>query len=226
MENQLILMTKIWLIPLIIYLAIVPFTPNLDITISRLFFDYGFIYKNNSFFEAMRIYGEKPAFITAGLALIIFLISFFSKHMRPYRESCLFIVLTLVVGAGLITNVLLKDHWGRPRPRQIVEFGGTAPFHPMYEPDFHNPAGKSFCSGHAAMGFFFFSLMITGWRRRNTALTYLGLFLALFMGISLSVTRIAQGAHFFSDVLTSAMVMWLSALLINWLVPEREKCLD
>lgn len=212
---------KYWLIPLIIYLAIIPFTPYLDITISGLFYHNGFIYKDYSYFNFLLKYGEIPALLSAALAFVIFLLSFFFKPLRSLRETCLFITLTLVVGAGLITNAILKDHWGRPRPRQTTIFGGNQPFKAMYQPDFHNPNGASFNSGHAAMGFFFLSFIIAGWRRHSRFFVIAGIILTLFMGLSLSLTRIVQGGHFFSDVLTSAIVMWLTAVLINWLIPEQ-----
>lgn len=211
---------KYWLIPLIIYLLIVPFSPYLDFTISGLFYHDGFIYKDYRYFDFFRIYGELPALLTAVFTFGIFLLSFLSSRLRPLRETCLFMTLTLIVGAGLITNAILKDHWGRPRPRETTLFGGTQPFKAMYQPDFYHQQGVSFSSGHASMGFFFLSFIIAGWRRHSRSFVAAGIILTLFLGISLSVTRIAQGAHFFSDILTSAIVMWLTAVLINWLIPE------
>ena len=34
-----------------------------------------------------------------------------------------FLLLALALGPGLIVNTALKDHWGRARPSQVVEFG-------------------------------------------------------------------------------------------------------
>jgi hypothetical protein len=42
--------------------------------------------------------------------------------MRMYG---LFILLSVILGPGLLVNLVFKDHWGRPRPRQVVALGGT-----------------------------------------------------------------------------------------------------
>ncbi|PWB64999.1 MAG: PAP2 family protein, partial [Deltaproteobacteria bacterium] len=43
---------------------------------------------------------------------------------RRSRFIGIFLLLCVIIGPGLIINGILKDHWGRPRPRQIVEFAG------------------------------------------------------------------------------------------------------
>lgn len=135
------------------------------------------------------------------------------------------LVLSMVLGAGLIVHVALKDHWGRPRPRKTIELGGTQPFRPYYEPNFQEKIpSKSFPCGHCSTGFYFFSLAILGLQRKSKGLFYLGMFLALSLGTILGVTRIAQGAHFFSDVLVSALIMWLVPLfLVRLFFPETSK---
>jgi hypothetical protein len=58
----------------------------------------------------------------AGVAMFVLgIIREGSKRMRWYG---VFVLICVILGPGLIINLVLKDHWGRPRPRQIVEFGG------------------------------------------------------------------------------------------------------
>ena len=40
------------------------------------------------------------------------------------------LLVVLAVGPGLIVNGILKEHWGRARPRDVVEFGGDHRFTP------------------------------------------------------------------------------------------------
>ncbi len=42
----------------------------------------------------------------------------------------LFLGICLGVGPGLIANLMLKDQWGRARPKHVVEFGGSKTFTP------------------------------------------------------------------------------------------------
>jgi membrane-associated PAP2 superfamily phosphatase len=118
----------------------------------------------------------------------------------------------LAVGPGLLVNASLKEHYGRPRPRQVTEFGGSKQFHPLGEPTWDGQ-GKSFPSGHASMGFFWFAPAIYFWPRcRRAARGLVGL--ALIHGGLIGFARMAQGAHWPSDVLWSAGIVYLSAWLL------------
>lgn len=142
-----------------------------------------------------------------------------SKRLRLYG---LFILLCVAIGPGLIINVVLKDHWGRPRPRQIVEFGGrleyTQPFVPTVS------YGKSFPCGHCSVGY----LYAAGWwvwRRRRPRLAAASLASGLVLGTLLGIGRMAAGAHFLSDAVWSALLAWGIAHALYYYalrVPARE----
>ena len=121
---------------------------------------------------------------------------------RPWRRHAVFVLLSVVLGPGLLGNVLLKDHWNRPRPREIVEFGGTLRYVPTPLPG--REGGASFPCGHCTVGF----LYGIGWwiwkRRRARALASLSA--GLLAGGLLGVGRMAAGAHFLSDIFWSALL--------------------
>lgn len=202
-----------WLLPLIAMALIAPFTPALDMAISRYFYTSGNSFTNNAFFTFLFDYGPIPAMIIAGIAALILIASFFFTKLKSWQRPAACLVLTMAIGTGLIVHAVLKDHWGRPRPKQITEFGGIQTFRPFYEPNiFEQPEpSKSFSCGHCSMGFYFFALALVGRRLDHKALFINSLILAVVLGILLSLTRIAQGGHFFSDTLISALVMWLTA---------------
>lgn len=209
-----------WWLPVLLMAIITPFTPMLDLAITREFYDSGKGFASNAFYDFMFVYGVIPADIVAGLAVIILLLSYISSYWKTWRSSALVLILTLAVGAGFITHVILKDHWGRPRPKQVIEFGGMQPFRPYYEPNFfHQPEpSKSFPCGHCSTGFYFFALALLGKRWNNKAVYWFGMGLAVSLGVALSLTRIAQGGHFLSDTLMTALIMWLTALTFDWLL--------
>lgn len=214
-----------WLIPVLAMALITPFTPELDLAVSRYFYDPSTGFDDSPFYAFMYTYGLIPAqltFITA--AVLLFLSSFFKKW-KKWQPASLSLVLTLAIGAGLIAHVMLKDHWGRPRPRQVIEFGGTQEFRPFYSPNFFNQPepSKAFTCGHCTMGFYFFSLALVGRRLGSKTLYLWGIALALLLGVGLSVTRIAQGGHFLSDTLASALIMWLTAYLCDQLIFSKEE---
>lgn len=211
--------TSLW--PLFLTLLITPFTPWMDLEISRYFYllnpDPEKQFFSNAFFDAVFIYGPLPALLLSTLAAITLIGSYCFSYLKKWRAPSLMLVLTMAIGAGILVHVLLKDHWGRPRPKQVIEFGGIQPFRPYYEPNFfHQPQpSKSFPCGHCTMGFYFFAVALLGKRFKSQWLYYTGMAIALIFGGILSLTRIAQGGHFFTDVVFSALIMWYTALIVD-----------
>ena len=218
-----------WLIPLLLMILITPFTPFLDLTISSWFYNINSEtvdhFVSHPFLDWVYTYGLVPGQILGVLSAVTLLLSYVSSCFKKWRLPALLIVLTLAVGAGFISHVLLKDHWGRPRPRQAIEFSGSQPFRPYYSPNlFHQPEpSKSFVCGHCTMGFIFFALALVGKRIQSQSLYYTSMALAFLLGSMLGITRIMQGGHFFSDVLWSGLIMWFTALTMDWLIYNAEE---
>ena len=152
-------------------------------------------------------YGEYPAILLSIVAFLILVGSVWRLQWRSYRRLCLFLVLAVALGPGLAVNGILKPLWGRPRPRHIERFDGTATYRAWWQPG--GPGtGTSFPSGHAAMGFVLVAgVMLVPCRRAGLRRV---LFISVFgYGGLLGVTRIVQGGHFLSDVLGSGGVVIL-----------------
>lgn len=183
---------------------------EMDIKISGWFFDHATrTFESNSFFDFITTWGVLPAQIVAVVAALVLMCSYAFSSCGFLRKGALLCVLPMVFGAGLIVHPLLKDHWGRPRPRQVETFGGTENFRPFYSPNFTlHSHHKSFPCGHCTMGFYFYVLIFLGCRLNRPYIRALGWVLTLFLGISLSLARIAQGGHFFSDTLFTALILW------------------
>ena len=202
---------------LLLLALLAPFTPTLDLYVSGLFYTPGWGFDDNVVFQALFRYGELFGLATGALASLLFLFSFFRQKWRKWRLGSLAMVLTLVIGAGLITNVGFKGYWGRPRPKQIVEFDGKHLYRPFWKPDFNtrNDPQRSFPSGHVAMGFYFLSLCLVARRYKNRLLFRTGVVLVLFLGGGLMMARVVQGGHFFSDVIVSPILMWYVAKAVD-----------
>lgn len=210
-----------WWLPVVLMAVLAPFTPSLDLTISNAFYDSeNKLFVSNAFYDFFFEYGPALTLFTVFTAIIIFFLSFLTQFFRLWRSPALLVILTVGLGAGLLVNAVLKDHWGRPRPKQVIEFGGAQAFRPFYQPNFfHQPEpSKSFPCGHCSMGFAFFAVALAGKRLSKRSIFFLGITLTLFLGLMLSLTRLAQGGHFFSDVLMSALIMWLVTLAFDWLL--------
>ena len=130
-----------WLVPIVMMAAFTPFSPYLDLELSRYFYQHGTSsepFSQSHLLKLIYIYGLVPGQVVMILAVVGLLFSYLSDSYRNWRPYPLFVVLTLAVGSGLITHAILKDHWGRPRPRQVIEFGGEQKFRPFYRPNFFN----------------------------------------------------------------------------------------
>src|SRR6185369_921132 len=65
-------------------------------------------------------------------------------------RATVFLIATLALAPGLLVNVLLKDHWGRPRPIDVTQLGGDQKFVAWWDPRGDCPSNCSFVSGDVA----------------------------------------------------------------------------
>jgi len=204
-----------WILLLVL---LAPFTPTIDLYCSTLFYSSETGFYNNFLFYCLYEYGELFGLATGGIASVILGISFIYPKWKKWRAGAASMVLTLVIGAGLVTNMGFKEYWGRPRPKQVIEFGGKHAYRPFWKPDFHTGRDpqRSFPSGHVSMGFYLISLWMVGKRYQSSLLKNIGLTLTIFLGGGLMIVRVAQGGHFFSDVIASPILMWYIAKGVDW----------
>ncbi|HUE18815.1 MAG TPA: phosphatase PAP2 family protein [Stellaceae bacterium] len=135
------------------------------------------------------------------------------------RMAGIFLLAALVVGPGLVVNTVFKDHWGRARPAQIVQFGGDKHYTVALAPSDQCAANCSFPAGDPAVGFYLVAIALllpaASRARRGTMAG------AFALGALLGLVRIAQGGHFLSDVVASGFIIFgvswaLYRLLIAW----------
>jgi lipid A 4'-phosphatase len=140
------------------------------------------------------------ALVLSGLAALAVGIA---RGAGDWRRHGIFLLLSVVVGPGLLVNTVFKDHWNRPRPRDVVEFGGPLHYRPAPLPG--GEGGASFPCGHCSVGFLFAAGWWM-WRRRRPARAWGSLALGLIAGFALGLGRMAAGGHFLSDVIWSALL--------------------
>jgi lipid A 4'-phosphatase len=127
-----------------------------------------------------------------------------TPRRRHWRGAATLVLLSVVIGPGLIGNALLKDHWRHPRPRDVIELGGS--MHYVPSPLVGREGGASFPCGHCTVGFLYgIGWWIFGRRTRWAALS---LTAGLTAGALLGLGRMAAGAHFLSDVIWSALLAY------------------
>jgi membrane-associated PAP2 superfamily phosphatase len=199
--------------------------PELDLRIARYF--YGFEDANHNTF-AFRVYPPVLWLRDIGLwigavlvapavaALVLKLVLPRRKILMPGR-AVVFLIATMAVAPGLLANVVLKDHWGRPRPIDVTQFGGNEHFVPWWDPRGDCPGNCAFVSGDVAGAFWTMApaaLAPPQWR----AIAYGA---ALALGTGMAVIRVMAGAHFPSDVIfagvfTFLLIWLLYAMIYRW----------
>lgn len=213
----------IWLAVALAAALLFSLWPGLDLWVSSLFWspEAGFYLGDWPPFRW--VYRGLPwltwAIVLALAALLAFVILAERPVGRFDRRHILFLLLSFAIGPGLLTNTVLKDHWGRPRPSQVTEFGGALAFTPALLPGGECDHNCSFVSGHGAMGFALigFAFLPASPRRRRQVVVA-----ALAFGSFVGLARIAQGAHFLSDTVFAALLATGIAWLIHWLVVARD----
>ena len=189
--------------------------PYVDVWVSQQFFspDLGFVFSKHPIVVFSYQLFAQMHFGVIGVLLAYLIWSFatgagqnvFAKHMN--RRLAIFLLVVLFVGPGLIVNGIWKEHWGRARPFEVQNFGGEHQYTPPMQPAQECDTNCSFVSGHAAMGFYWLSLV---WVSQRRYWLWVGLILGSFVGLG----RILQGNHFLSDIVFSFWTVYFSACVI------------
>lgn len=193
--------------------------PQLDIAISRLFFNephrvfpiqYSMVARHlrDAFMYVIALIAA-PAFIALALKLILP-----RRRMPIAARAALFLVATLALAPGLMANVILKDNWSRPRPPTVSEFYGPEKFVAWWDPRGTCDKNCSFVAGEGAGGFWTIApaaLAPPAWRAAAYAA-------ALLFGSAAGLLRLSGGAHFFSDVVFSGVFTFLVIWLVHGLI--------
>ena len=187
--------------------------PHVDIYISRLFFDGSFYLARQWWTTLMHESMGYFLYLCLGSVVALYAWNKLSKRSccGVDGKTVVYLLLVLIVGAGLTVNVVFKDNFGRARPRDIVEFGGSRHYTPPFVISGECGTNCSFSSGEAAGGFFPLALLMALSRRRALLLAA-----AAGFGIFVSFCRIASGAHFFSDTVVSFFVMLSVADVLSY----------
>jgi lipid A 4'-phosphatase len=201
------------------------FFPELDLRVARYF--YAVEDANHNMF-AFRIYPPLmlvrdiglwvgAALVAPAVAALVIKLILPRRKLLITGSAVVFLIATVVLAPGLLVNVLLKDHWDRPRPIDVTQFGGNERFVAWWDPRGNCPANCSFVSGDVAGAFWTVApaaLAPPQWR----TIAYGA---ALAFGTGMAAIRVMAGAHFPSDVIFAGiftfLIVWtLYALIYRW----------
>lgn len=193
--------------------------PQLDLWASGQFHDANGEFIGDHYAFVRFLYHGIPwsgkLYALAGVAVIV--VSRWRPHPIGVRWSRRLVALAWVsiLGSGLVVNAGLKEYWGRARPVQVTQFGGSRHFSPALTPTDQCAHNCSFVSGHATSGYILMAVGLMG----SVATRRRWLWIGLAWGAVVSLARIAEGGHFLSDTLFAGLAVWASGWLIReaWL---------
>src|SRR6266849_3586934 len=189
--------------------------PEFDLKLAALFYDpatRSFPLKLNT----LAAFARDAAMWIAWAFVLPAIVALVVKLVRPDRPLLIsgrvivFLLVTIILSAGVLTNLTFKSHWGRPRPVVVTQFNGPQEFVPWWDPRGACGRNCSFFSGEGATAFWTYApaaLTPPAWRPLAFAA-------ATLFGVTTSVLRMAFGGHFFTDVaaagLVTFLVVWLA----------------
>jgi|SRR5271166_1853837 len=201
-------------------LAVFALWPQLDLVVAHYFYGGGFIGH-----DRLDRLGRDFFRVTPFVVLALYAGLWLAKRggvalsWAPNGKAIVFLIATMAIGPGLVVNLGLKDHWHRPRPSHVQEFGGTDLFRTWWENDGACNKNCSFVSGEAATGFWMVapaSLLPPPWKAPAVAAAFV-------FGTAASLLRMAFGSHFLSDVLLGGFVTLIVIEIARWMIwPKRD----
>jgi len=203
--------------------------PGLDLAVASYFHEIGVrdslprLYRT---IEVARSFEPAVTTLAVAPAVVVVVVKMFWPKRRTVMSgrAALFLILTLMLGPGLLVNAVLKDHWSRPRPGMVIEFGGTMPFKPWWDPRGACQANCSFVSGETSSAVWLAApalLVPVPWR-------YAALGGVAVYACAIAFMRLLLGGHFLSDVIfaaifTGLMIWTVHGLLFRWRISPSDQ---
>jgi lipid A 4'-phosphatase len=184
--------------------------PELDLKLASLFYDEA----SRSFplkLNALAGIARDGAMVIAWALALPAIVALVVKLVRPDRplmmsgRAMVFLLATLVLSAGVLTNLTFKSYWGRPRPVVVTQFNGDQAFVPWWDPRGTCARNCSFFSGEGATAFWAYAPAALAPPARRP----LAYGAATVFGVATSGLRMAFGGHFFTDVAIAGLVTFL-----------------
>jgi len=200
--------------------------PGLDLWVSGLFYasKTGFDGFASGIWNELRLAIWRVSEIVLALSILAYLAQRIASFplLRATRHLSGFTAALYLLGPGLLVDVLLKPLWGRARPAQVTDFGGSLAFTPPHVLSHQCTSNCSFVAGEmagaVALAVVLFLVVDRMKGRITLSQQRIAQGLILLVPLFVGVQRIAAGRHFLSDVLLSTIFVLLCAVLLKVLI--------
>jgi membrane-associated PAP2 superfamily phosphatase len=196
--------------------------PQIDLELAQRYFDTA----SRSFPQASVVSAEmlrRAAMWIAWGFTVPAILALIAKLVWPQRplliggRNLVFIIVTMILAAGIFSNGIFKSHWSRPRPVATQDFGGAWAFKPWWDPRGDCTRNCSFYSGEAATAFWTFAPAALA-PIPVRPLAYLA---ATTFGLATGYWRMTFGGHYASDVIFAGIATFFIVWLTYWFIYRR-----
>jgi lipid A 4'-phosphatase len=203
--------------------------PGLDLAVTAAFYDgAAFPVALDARAEAVRLIlwdlAIAVALTSAGMLAVSLLLR--RPVLRLSARVWGLIVAVFVLGPGLLVNGILKREWGRARPADTLNFGGTQQFTPPHDITDQCASNCSFVSGESAGAMALaiaLWLILSAWRARLPDWAYrAGQAVIIAIPLITALQRVAAGRHFLSDALLASLFTALLAAILARIMLNRD----
>lgn len=204
--------------------AVFAIWPEIDLRVSEAFHDpmTGFAIELNPLTETLRFAIWNAAIVLCGAAAFGTAIGLAGRTFVLPTRAWGFVLTLFILGPGLMVEMLTKPLWGRARPAQVAEFGGSLHFSPPNELADFCARNCSFVSGEVSgatvLAVALVLLRLHLKHRLHKSVSTLVLTAALCLPPAVALQRIASGRHFLSDTIFAVLFTLLLALALSMLL--------
>jgi membrane-associated PAP2 superfamily phosphatase len=193
--------------------------PGLDLALTNFFYDPAtatFPVSTSATAELLRTVAMWLAWAFAAPSIIAFVVKVIwpNKPLLVKGRTVAFLLITIIMTAGLLSNAAFKSYWGRPRPDDTTQFHGPWQYKNWWDSSGECPNNCSFFSGEATTAFWTYApaaLAPPQWR----PFAYAG---ATAFGLLTGFLRISFGRHFLSDVISAGLITFLTVWLFHAMI--------
>jgi membrane-associated phospholipid phosphatase len=214
-------LARVWAIAALLSVAVFAALPALDLRVAALFFD-GQRFPLET--AAPMVWARHRIWDASILLVLMALVGVTVGTATGRRGLWLparvwgFVLGVYGLGVGVVTNLVLKEHWGRARPAHVEAFGGSRMFTGPFWPADQCAGNCSFVSGEAsaaaALGL---CLGVIAWHLRSRIgqrRMWQGMALGLAVALLGGLLRVMAGRHFLSDVVFAWLLVAGTGLLL------------
>jgi lipid A 4'-phosphatase len=204
--------------------AVFAIWPGIDLRVSDAFHDSttGFAIEGNPITEGLRMAIWNVAILICVAAVFGIAVGVAGRAFVLPTRAWGFLLTLYVLGPGLMAEMLTKPLWGRARPAQIAEFGGSFHFSPPNELVNICTRNCSFVSGEVSGATVTaVALMLLRFylkHRLHKSVSNILLSAAWCLPPAVALQRVAVGRHFLSDTVFAVLFTLLLALALSVLL--------